>query len=469
MRDLLVTLLVFGSLPYVFKKPWFGMVLWVWISVMNPHSQGWGFARSFPFAAVIAATCMASIVMSKERFRVPVTPVSTVFVLFIFWMCVSSLFAIHLDQVGTQWVKVMKITGMTLVMFMLVRERRHIEWMIWTIVVSIGYYGVKGGLFTLRSGGNYRVWGPAGTFIDDNNAFALALIMVIPLMYYLLSLLKNRYGRYAMMGAMLLCTLASLGSYSRGAAVAMAAMILFFWAKSNNRVVIGVLLVCVMPVLVLSMPSQWHERIDTIKTYEEDGSAMGRINAWRMATNLALDRPLVGGGFEIYDPGVFLRYAPVPEDVHAAHSIYFQILGEHGFVGLLLYLTLGALSWREGSRVVRLARTLPQLAWASNLARMLQVSLLGFAVGGAFLSLAYFDVPYYLMVALAATRAIAERESRAAIAAENAKLLGDAAADTLPLPESSPMTTPASAQSSPLPAAARAGGPAFALFRKTRS
>ncbi len=473
MRDLLVTLLVFGSLPYVFKKPWFGMVLWVWISVMNPHSQGWGFARSFPFAAIIAATCMASIVMSKERFRVPVTPVSTVFMLFIFWMCVSSLFAIHFDQVGTQWVKVMKITGMTLVMFMLVRERRHIEWMIWTIVVSIGYYGVKGGLFTLRSGGNYRVWGPAGTFIDDNNAFALALIMVIPLMYYLLSLLKNRYGRYAMMGAMLLCTLASLGSYSRGAAVAMAAMILFFWAKSNNRAVIGVLLVCVMPILVLSMPSQWHERIDTIKTYEEDGSAMGRINAWRMATNLALDRPLVGGGFEIYDPGVFLLYAPVPEDVHAAHSIYFQILGEHGFVGLLLYLTLGALSWREGSRVVTLARARPQLAWASNVARMLQVSLLGFAVGGAFLSLAYFDVPYYLMVALAATRAIAERESRAAIALDNARLLGDdtaaAAADTLPQPESSPMTTPASPQSSPLPAAARDGGPAFALFRKTRS
>lgn len=417
MRDVLVTLLVFGALPYVFRRPWFGMVLWVWISVMNPHSQGWGFAREFPFAAIIAATTLLAMVLSQQKFRFPVSAVSLTFVAFIGWMCVSSLFALHPDQINEQWIKVLKITGMTVVVLMLVSERRHVEWMIWTIVVSIGYYGVKGGIFTLRSGGNFRVWGPAGTFIDDNNAIALALIMVIPLMYYLQSLLHNKYARHAFTAAMLLCGLASLGSYSRGAAIAMAAMIVFFWLKSNNRMLIGLLLAFTVPVAVLMMPSQWHERIDTINTYEEDDSAMGRINAWHMATNLALDRPLVGGGFEIYDPEVFQKYAPVPADVHAAHSIYFQILGEHGFVGLVLYLALGILSWRNGSAIVRLARPHPELAWSARLARMVQVSLLGFSVGGAFLSLAYFDVPYYLMVALAATRAIVGRETLALRAA----------------------------------------------------
>jgi probable O-glycosylation ligase (exosortase A-associated) len=411
MRDVLITALVFGSLPYVFKRPWFGMVLWVWISVMNPHSQGWGFAREFPFAAIICATTVVSMVCSKEKFRVPINAVSLTFMMFIFWMCVTSLFALHPDQINEQWIKVLKIMGMTIVVWMLVKDRRHVEWLIWTIVVSIGYYGVKGGIFTIRSGGNFRVWGPAGTFIDDNNAIALALIMVIPLMYYLHSLQKNRYARHAFIASMLLCGVASLGSYSRGAAIAMTAMVAFFWIKSNNRIVIGVLLAFVVPVVVVLMPSQWHERIDTINTYEEDGSAMGRINAWHMATNLALDRPLVGGGFQIYDAEIFQKYAPVPQDVHAAHSIYFQILGEHGFVGLFLYLALGVLSWRNGTATIRLARPYPQLAWGANLAKMVQVSLLGFAVGGAFLSLAYFDVPYYLMVALAAIRSIIEQDA----------------------------------------------------------
>ena len=136
---------------------------------------------------------------------------------------------------------------------------------------------------------------------------------------------------------------------------------------------------------------------------------MGRINAWWMAFHLANDRPL-GGGFEIYDSHVFQLYAPIPEDVHAAHSIYFQVLGEHGWGGLAIYLTLGILTWLAGSRIIRRSAPFAELAWAGNLARMVQVSLLGFAVGGAFLSLTYFDVPYYLMAAMVATQLIVERE-----------------------------------------------------------
>jgi len=149
---------------------------------------------------------------------------------------------------------------------------------------------------------------------------------------------------------------------------------------------------------------------------------MGRINAWHMAYNLALDRPLVGGGFHIYDAMVFQLYAPNPDDIHAAHSIYFQTLGEHGFVGLFLYLLLGVLTWRTGAWIVRNARPHEDLRWAADLAAMTQVSLLGFAVGGAFLSLVYFDVPYYLMAGLVVTRRVVEAELKNKRAAEQAML-----------------------------------------------
>ncbi|AVR94781.1 putative O-glycosylation ligase, exosortase A system-associated [Pseudoduganella armeniaca] len=413
MRDVIVTLLVFASLPYIFKRPSFGMVMWIWISVMNPHSQGWGFARDFPFAAIIAVVTLAAMVTNAKRtYRLPLTPVTATFLLFVAWMCLTSVFAIHPEQIGTQLVKVLKIMGMTVVVLMLVRKRLHVEWLIWTVVVSIGYYGTKGGIFTIRSGGQYRVWGPIGTFIDGNNEIALALVMTIPLMYYLYGLLTHKWAKRAMVASMFLCALASLASYSRGAAIAMGMMLVFFWLKSNQKAVIGVLLLCCVPFALVFMPEQWHARIDTIDEYQQDESAMGRINAWKMAYNLANDR-LMGGGFEIYDAEVFERYAPVPEDVHAAHSIYFQVLGEHGWIGLAIYLALGFLTWRTGSWIVRAAEPHAELAWAANLAKMIQVSLLGFMVGGAFLSLVYFDVPYYLMAAMVATRMIVEREKKA--------------------------------------------------------
>jgi probable O-glycosylation ligase (exosortase A-associated) len=150
--------------------------------------------------------------------------------------------------------------------------------------------------------------------------------------------------------------------------------------------------------------------MDTINAYEEDLSVKGRFNAWWMAYNLAKERPLVGGGFEVSMPELFWLYAPDPEDLHAAHSVYFQALGEHGFVGLGLYLLLALSTWRTGSWIIRNAGKREEYRWAYNLATMIQVSLIGFAVGGAFLSLLYFDVPYYLMAAMVATRILVEKE-----------------------------------------------------------
>ena len=125
MRDILVTLIVFGTLPLIYKRPYWGAVLWIWISVMNPHAQGWGFARTFPFAAIIAAVTIVSLVVQKEDKKLPMVPTIVVFITLLVWMSLTSLFAIHLDQVYEQWNKVVKIFGMTLVVMMLLKERKH--------------------------------------------------------------------------------------------------------------------------------------------------------------------------------------------------------------------------------------------------------------------------------------------------------------------------------------------------------
>lgn len=144
--------------------------------------------------------------------------------------------------------------------------------------------------------------------------------------------------------------------------------------------------------------------METIQTHEQDRSAQSRIYSWLTMWNMALDRPLVGGGFGSDNGLAFSLYAPkegfetFAGNVYVAHSIYFQALGEHGFPGLLLYLALGFFTWRKAGEVAQKTRDDPELgAWLPLLMNMTQVSLLGFAVGGAFLSLVHFDLPFYIM------------------------------------------------------------------------
>ena len=378
--------------------------MWLWVSVMTPQHFAFGFALGVPFAAIIAVVTLTSIAISKEKIRLPINATTVPLIVFPLWMCVTYAFALeHQDDGFNRWKEVMKIFFFILVSASLIKSRKNVEWMIWVIVISVGVFGVKGGIFTILSGGSYRVWGPPGnSFMSDNNSISVALVMIIPLMYFLQSVATSKWTKWGLMGAMGLSMMAIFGSHSRGAFVAVSAMMLFLWAKSKKKLAFGILLVALLPLAIGFMPDKWTERMRSIESYKEDASAMGRINAWTMAFNVANDRPLVGGGFELYTPRTFAKYAPDPNDVHAAHSIYFQILGEHGYIGLVLFLTIGFVAWFNGSRVIRISRLDADKKWAGDLARAIQVSLIGYAVGGAFVNIGYWEIQYYEIIGLMA-------------------------------------------------------------------
>lgn len=408
MRDLLITLIVIASLPYIVRQPVSGILMWVWISVMNPHTQGWGYATTFPFALIVAIATLFSLAIHPMPKLPPLNDISILLLLFIAWMNVTTLFAMYPTAAQAQWLKVMKIMLMSVATLSIIRRSVDIHKLMGVLCLSLGFYGAKGGIFTLRGGGVDRVWGPEGTFIGDNNAIALALIMALPLMRYLQLRAAQRWLRYGIGLVMLLSALAALASYSRGGLLAFAAMLAYLWLRSGRKLAATTLIMLIAPATLLFMPASWSERMDSISHYQQDESAMGRINAWRMAWNLARDR-YTGGGFEIAEPPTFALYAPNPADVHAAHSIYFQALGEHGFVGLLLYLLLLLATWRAARDIVQCCAARPELLWARQLAILIQASLIGFMVGGAFLSLLYFDVPYYLMALIVATRNVVQQ------------------------------------------------------------
>lgn len=398
MRDLVLAVIIFGALPFVIKRPFWGVLMMTWLGYMNPHKLCYGFMLSFPVVQTVALATFVGLLVSKEAKKMVWSPEIILLICLVVWMGITSSAAFYPDLAWVQYEKVLKIQILTFVTLITLTSRQRIDLFVWVLVLSLGFYGFKGGIFTIVNGGSYRVQGPSTTFIGGNNELALALVMTLPFMRYLQLQEKRKLVKLGLTVLMLLSAIAAIGSQSRGALLALSLTGFFFWLKGRNKVVNAIYIVIVVGAVASIMPESWYERMDTIKTYDQDASAMGRINAWWTAWNVARDR-FLGGGFNTFQYLTFERYAPVPDDVHDAHSIYFEVLGEHGFMGLFMFLLLLFMTWIKCGRTSRACRKDPDLSWARDLATMLQVSLIAYMTGGAFLGLAYFDY-FYHQVAL---------------------------------------------------------------------
>jgi probable O-glycosylation ligase (exosortase A-associated) len=406
MRDIALTAFILGLLPVVLFRPAVGILLWTWIGLMNPHKLTWGFAYNFQFALIVGVVTIFAILISKEPKRIPLTSAVVVLFLFVVWMTITTMFSLYPGDAWSKWDKVMKIQLFIFLTMMVMQSEQRIKALVLVGTLSIAYFGIKGGVYTIRSGGGGMVLGPDGGFISGNTEIALALTVTLPLVRWLQLQAERRWLRNVAWVAMALIAVSVLGSYSRGGLLAIGAMGLALWFKSRQKMSLGIVLAGVVFALSAFMPEEWYGKMRTIQTYEEDHSAQGRLGAWRFAWNLAVARPVTGGGFDTFQPEAYAKYSPDNPRALDPHSIWFQILGEQGFVGLALFVLLWVLAWRTGAHVIRLCRKRPDLLWAKDLAAMIQVAFVGYWVGGAFLGLAYWDYPYLLVAVLVLTRVV---------------------------------------------------------------
>jgi len=396
MRDLFVAIVVFGLLPMALSRPHVGIYLWSWIGYHNPHRLAFGWAFNFPWAMIIALATLVGMLFSQEPKRIPWTRESVLLLIFVLWMAVTTYFALYPALAWEQFVKVFKVLLMTYATLIVINNRERLNGLIWVICISLGFYGIKGGIFTISKGGVHRVQGPDGTFFGGNNEMALVLAMIIPLLAYLRLQEKRHWLRLGLAGAMMLSAIAAIGSQSRGGLLGLASMGVFLWLKSRNKLMTGLMIVSSVLIIGSIMPQAWYDRMNTINTYEQDQSSMGRINAWWTAYNVAKVR-ITGGGMEMFRPATFAQYAPNPDNVHDVHSIYFEQIGEQGFIGFAIFVLLGLMTWMRCNQIMRLGKKDPARKWAADLAAMIQVSMIGYATAGAFLGLSYFDLYYHLI------------------------------------------------------------------------
>ncbi|MDA8092657.1 MAG: putative O-glycosylation ligase, exosortase A system-associated [Betaproteobacteria bacterium] len=413
MRDIVLTIFIFSLLPSCFMRPWFGVLVWSWIGFMNPHKLCWGFAQTMPFAMMVGIATLVGLVLSRDKKSIPWSRELVVMLVLLTYFTFTTFFAWAPPHAWPQWEKVVKVFLMVFVTTMVIFGKKRIHALLLVIAFSIGFYGVKGAIFTVRTGGHDEVWGPMGTFIGSNTFLGLAMIMVLPLLVFL-AREEERVWMRRLLYATATCTFVSIiFTYSRGAFLGLAAISPLLFLRTKHKALVSLLLVPMLFFGAQWAPKALFHRADTIEHYHHDYSAMQRLQAWSVAWNVARTHPFTGGGFEYeWIPNrQWLSYAdPIynkfGHTARAAHSIYFQVMGQHGFVAFGLFILLLVWALISLTRLQRLARLVPEAQWIGNYAMAIQIGIVGYMVAGAFLASAYFD----LMWAYIGLTAILRRE-----------------------------------------------------------
>lgn len=424
MRDAVFVLFIGGLVLLGLRQAFAAYLMWGWSGLIAFNTFMYGFMGSLPYAQIFALMTLALLVVKKdpENTTFAIRPLQTLMLLFAMHAVMVALAAFPgLPRNWELCTNLLKTLLFCLLMPMFVTTRLRAHVMLLMIVLGLGFHGTLEGLRFVATGGSHISQG--NVKLGDNNHFANMLAMLVPLIFYLAKWTRNRQIRAIFVAVLVLNVLALIATFSRAGLVALAMTVAWLVIRSRQKL-IGLTLAVVGGAILLSYaPDRWFERMNTIQDAGQDSSFVGRVIAWKRASAIALDHPIFGGGFHSVQYGpVMEKYltndgllgffpTPVPTYAAAAHSIYFEVMGDMGFVGLVLFVLIMLSVFVDNFKLKRLARQIgPEVKWASDMVGMLSVSMVAFLVGGASISAAYTELPYLIVTLSFVVRRIVETQ-----------------------------------------------------------
>jgi probable O-glycosylation ligase (exosortase A-associated) len=400
MRDYVVLIFLTGCIYAALKKPWLGVLSLAVFSYLNPHAYAWGFVRSLPVYYVLFLVVAFRTFTAKDKDSIPKDWRISVFILLWIYFAITSTQAYFPDIAWQRFWLVTKIYLPFFFTLVLINTRFKLYCLVVTIAASIGIVAVKGGLFAILHGFSARVYGPPATQFEENNAFAVAMLICIPLLLIWQRETRNSLFKRGILLAIPIIYAASLSSWSRGALITMSVLTLMLILNSKHKF-LAIPLVLVGAFLVKDyLPQEWFGRMHTLETYQEDSSAMSRIEAWIDGWNHTLEHPFVGAGFEGWK---FVTQRDW-------HSSYVEMFSEHGFIAFGLWLSLIVGTLISMTTLPKKTFRVEGMEWVANYCFMLRASLICYMVGTAFLGLSYWDLLYHLIFIAVLVKKIALEE-----------------------------------------------------------
>lgn len=386
------------------RSPYFGLLVFTWLAYMRPQNLIW--APDWRFSHFVAIALIIGYLFNAKKERIFVRTRESILII-AFWVILGAciFFSIWPSQSLEKFNELTKIFFIALATGAMINSKKRLDTLTLVIMLSLAFWGVKAGIRGAFFG--WHIQGPEFSMIEDNNDFALALNMVIPFFLYFGYNQKTKWRKLFFYCQIPFLIFAVIYTYSRGGFLGLGVVMLLLILKSRRKF-LGLLALGVALIgFIHFAPQDYKDRMQTIKTYETDESAMGRINAWNAAKAMIKDKPLTGVGLRNFIHAYTLYH---PSEPKVAHNSYLQLGAESGLIALAVFVILLLLSIGKLRRLRKVSRSKPEFNWLCNYTHMLEVGLIGYMVSGFFLSRHDFDLLYQFIGMVVALEHIAKNE-----------------------------------------------------------
>lgn len=425
MRDVIVAMIIVGSIPICFLKPYYGILMWYWVSYFNPHRFTWGFAYDLPVAFLVAVPTLLGVLFAKVSHRSLLVSQSLLLICLWAWYTTTyihakgvPLFAGHIWELNYEMDHISKIFLMTCVMIIVITTRERLYGVMLVTGGSLGLLALKGAIFGARTEGTARVFGPPDSFLADNNAFGLAVNVCLPILFFLARNEPRRWLSRLLYLCFVSGVISVLLTYSRGGLLGLTVVLAVILLRSRQKVLAALAIAVALALVIALAPPKWTQRMGRFAEGNLDATANQRLISWGTAWKFSHDYPMMGGGFDtIGDEYLYRLYQPraLPGGLTASgpHSIYFELLADQGFVGLGLFVGLLLSCFFTLRRTRSVARVVPGAGWLVDYTFAVETSLLAFMTSGAFLGFVYLDLIYQMIGITAVLKVLLRREIEA--------------------------------------------------------
>lgn len=415
-----------AMVPMALMNGFVAFLFWGYTTVLTPTHYLFGFMQGVRFNFIFAAIALGLLFLQREKTKnskPAITGTYWLLVAFLVHANISAALALSPNPlIMDVQEKIIKGFAFVLAVPFFVKDRTGIHAVLAMIALGLGLHGVVEGLKFVASGGGHRMSGIPGSSLTDNNLFALAMVMVLPIFLYFYNVLSNKYAKNISLIGFLLTIMTVIATNSRGGFLALAVLGVWYFVMSRRKGFAFIAILVGVGLVLAVAPDTWFDRISSIETANEDTSFMNRVAAWRVSLAIGLSNPIFGGGFSaIQNYWVWDIYKTLPSifsvdaglySPKAAHSIYFQILGDMGVVGLMLFFGLLLTAFFNRTSIKRKVKISKRqdLVWAIDMADAIFLSLLAYMVGGAGVSLPYYEIVYILIALLSVLNYIVEQK-----------------------------------------------------------
>ncbi len=407
----------------VVRNLFIGIVVFLIVEYLQPGFRIPALAVVRP-ALVVAGSLLLGWILNAMQHRVKLVANWQVksYIVFFVMSAASAFGAISVGMVGQTLITMAKSLAVFFVVYSIVNTVDKLRRLIWTyVVLHLILAALALPLFFTTGDRNFGDLG--GGFLGDENDSAMALVIMIPYAYFMISETKSKLFRVILALGSLASSASVLFSFSRGAFVGFCTMVGYVWSKSTRKGAAAAALVVMLGVLFVAMPAEYWDRIESVKDYNTEGSAQGRIDAWRGGLRMLAASPLTGAGLGNFNRTYGSRYNTISTRWTAAHSLYVQFIGELGVPGVIFLVTTIILTFRGFRRVRHGCRNDddPDRRSLLTIARAGECGFATYLVTTAFLnSMAYPHLWHFGAISGCAVLALEDLDRRRAAQAEEA-------------------------------------------------